>query len=115
MGEPEGGWHVGVAEARRAGPDAGQRIAELMRHGTMLLEYYAPRGHDPQTPHEQDELYVIDRGRGTFLRNGARTQFGPGDVLFAAAGDEHRFEDFSDDFGTWVIFWGPAGGEVPGA
>ena len=24
----------------------------------------------------------------------------------------HRFVDFSDDFGTWVVFWGPEGGEA---
>jgi hypothetical protein len=24
---------------------------------------------------------------------------------------EHRFEDPSDDFGTWVMFYGPEGGE----
>ena len=34
-----------------------------------------------------------------------------GQVLFVPAGIEHRFEDFSDDFSTWVIFYGPAGGE----
>jgi hypothetical protein len=27
------------------------------------------------------------------------------------AGVEHRFEEFSGDFGTWVIFYGPEGGE----
>jgi hypothetical protein len=25
----------------------------------------------------------------------------------------HRFEDFTDDFATWVIFYGPEGGERP--
>jgi hypothetical protein len=25
----------------------------------------------------------------------------------------HRFENFTDDFGTWVIFYGPEGGERP--
>jgi hypothetical protein len=29
------------------------------------------------------------------------------------AGKPHRFEDFTDDFGTWVIFYGPEGGERP--
>jgi hypothetical protein len=24
---------------------------------------------------------------------------------------EHRFEDLGDEFGTWVMFYGPAGGE----
>ena len=23
----------------------------------------------------------------------------------------HRFEEFSDDFATWVMFYGPEGGE----
>jgi hypothetical protein len=31
--------------------------------------------------------------------------------LFAPAGLVHRFEEFSDDFATWVVFWGPKGGE----
>jgi len=32
-------------------------------------------------------------------------------VIFVEAGVEHRFEDFTDDFETWVVFWGPQGGE----
>jgi len=32
-------------------------------------------------------------------------------MLFVPAGVEHRFENFSDDFATWVIFYGPEGGE----
>jgi hypothetical protein len=23
----------------------------------------------------------------------------------------HRFEEFTPDFATWVVFWGPPGGE----
>jgi hypothetical protein len=30
---------------------------------------------------------------------------------FVAAGVPHRFESCSDDFATWVVFWGPKGGE----
>jgi hypothetical protein len=32
-------------------------------------------------------------------------------VFFVAAHVEHRFEQFSPDFVTWVVFWGPKGGE----
>jgi len=111
MGEPSGGWRVTANQARAAATEPGRGSALLMRHGTMTLRYYAPRGHDPQKPHAQDELYVVLSGRGTFMRNGERVPFVPGDVLFAAAGDEHRFEDFSDDFETWVVFYGAEGGE----
>jgi mannose-6-phosphate isomerase-like protein (cupin superfamily) len=99
-------------EAARAAPiPAGQRSAPVMAHGSMLVKFYRPRGHDPQTPHDQDELYVVARGTGVFLRAGERHRFQPGDMLFAAAGETHRFEEFTDDFETWVIFYGPKGGE----
>ena len=86
-----------------------------VRHtrGTMVLELYAPRGVDDQQPHTQDELYIVASGSGTFYCDGARVEFAAGDALFAAAGVEHRFEDFTDDFATWVIFYGPEGGEIP--
>lgn len=98
-------------QARRTPIPPGFRSAELMRHGSMVLRFYAPRGSDPQTPHEQDEIYVVASGRGVFACSGERVPFGPGDALFAPAGAEHRFVDFSDDFGTWVVFYGPKGGE----
>jgi len=44
---------------------------------------------------------------------GERVPFGPGEALFAAAGVAHRFEGFSDDFATRVVFYGPPGGEHP--
>ena len=77
----------------------------------MSVEYYQPVGKDLQTPHRQDELYVVASGSGIFYNNGERHPFTSGDVLFVPAGIEHRFEDFSDDFATWVIFYGPDGGE----
>mgnify|MGYP001584165090 CR=1 FL=1 len=100
-----------VDEARRAPIPPGFRSAALMRHGSMVLRYYAPQGTDPQTPHEQDELYIVASGRGAFVCSGKRVPFGPGDALFAPAGALHRFEDFGADFGTWVMFYGPKGGE----
>ncbi len=82
-----------------------------LRHGTMRALLYAPRGRDDQTPHRQDEVYIIQCGHGR-LRKGVETRdFGPGDVLFVEAGADHRFEEFSDDFAAWAIFWGPTGGE----
>ncbi|HYD79179.1 MAG TPA: cupin domain-containing protein [Paucimonas sp.] len=102
--------------ARLPGPASdrwpeGERFARGFAHGTMSVELYAPRGDDPQTPHRQDELYVIVQGEGEFLHDGMRQPCKSGDVLFVAAGVPHRFENFSPDFATWVVFWGPEGGE----
>lgn len=86
---------------------------ELFHHGSLQVEIYKPEKIDLQTPHERDEVYVVVSGTGEFLNGGERTHFGPGDFLFVPAGVEHRFENFTDDFSTWVIFYGPKGGEKP--
>jgi len=90
----------------------GKPFRELFAHGSLALEIYKPEGADLQTPHSRDEAYVVISGSGTFVRGAVRTPFAAGDFLFAPANAEHRFEGFSDDFATWVIFYGPAGGEV---
>ncbi len=83
----------------------------LREHGTMELGYYRPVDTDEQQPHEQDEIYIVHTGFGVFQLGDEYIEFGPGDALFVRAGVEHRFIEFSEDFGTWVVFWGPPGGE----
>jgi mannose-6-phosphate isomerase-like protein (cupin superfamily) len=103
---------VSVAEALTRLPGAkGERFATVLEHGTLEIEIYAPRGEDPQKPHTRDEVYVVVSGSGEFVHGSARTSFEPGDVLFVPAHEPHRFENFSDDFVTWVAFYGPEGGE----
>ena len=106
--------HVTLAEAIAAPIPDGNLAAPVLAHGSMLVEYYPPRPIDTQKPHTRDELYVIASGTGTFVNGEQRHAFGPGDVLFVPAGVVHRFEEFSDDFATWVIFYGPEGGEAAG-
>src|SRR6266481_4716570 len=75
----------------------GERSVSLLRRGTLEVKLAAPARPNEQTPHAQDEIYVVIRGRGVLLHNGQRDPFEPGDLLFVAAGTEHRFEAFSDD------------------
>ncbi len=75
--------------------------------GEIELRYYAPQGEDKQVPHDRDELYFVVRGSGAFLRGDERVPRAAGDVLFAAAGEPHRFADISADFAVWVLFYGP--------
>ena len=104
---------VTVAEALELLSGAGgARFAEVLEHGSLVVEIYAPRGTDPQTPHTRDEVYVVVQGTGEFVNGPDHQSFGPGDVLFVPAGVEHRFERFTEDLIVWVIFYGPEGGEA---
>jgi mannose-6-phosphate isomerase-like protein (cupin superfamily) len=103
---------IKLTDAQNAIPTRdGKLYAELFRHGSLTVEIYAPKGTDLQQPHTRDELYIVDAGHGLFFVEGRRVQFSPGDALFAAAGEVHRFEDFTEDLLTWVVFYGPEGGE----
>lgn len=105
---------IALADARTALERPPKPYVELAQSGSLRFELYAPKGVDNQTPHSQDELYIITRGKGDFVRAQEREAFVTGDALFVPAGVEHRFVDFSDDFECWVVFWGPQGGESPG-
>lgn len=100
-----------AAEADATPPEPGRISALITARGSMQLRWYAPRGTDAQTPHTQDELYVVVTGSGWFRRGETRAPFAAGDTIFVTAGGAHRFEDFTDDLGVWVIFYGPEGGE----
>ena len=84
---------------------------ELFNHGSLIIEIYKPDGIDHQQPHSRDELYVISSGSGFFVNGESREKFEKGEVIFVPAGAVHRFEDFTEDFSTWVVFYGPEGGE----
>lgn len=118
---------VTASEGRGASIMPGHISAKLMSYGSMEVRWYAPDGVDLQVPHDRDELYVIVQGMAVFIRAEDTVSFGddlalnlrgeervavtPGDALFVPAGTEHRFEAMSADFGAWMIFYGPEGGE----
>lgn len=91
--------------------DSDSQFLKVFEHGTLEVEVYKPEKVDLQQPHSRDEVYVVISGSGEFLNNGARTDVKAGDFLFVPAGIDHRFENFTDDFSTWVLFYGPEGGE----
>ena len=101
-----------VAEARIPGP-AGEHSVSLFQRGTLHVKLSHPVSPNQQSPHAQDEIYVVLRGRGILFHDGKRDAFDVGDLLFVAAGTEHHFEDFTKDLAVWVVFYGPGGGEVP--
>jgi gentisate 1,2-dioxygenase len=98
-----------IRDALAALGDKGEIYTKLFAQPTLDIALYKPDRTDPQTPHLRDEIYVIATGSGDFMQEDERRPFGPGDLLFVPKGVPHRFENFTADFSTWVIFFG----EVP--
>lgn len=101
-----------IADALKTLEGHDQPFREVFSHGSLTVEIYQPHGIDRQQPHSRDEIYVVISGSGIFLNGDTREPFQTGDVLFVPAGVVHRFEAFTNDFATWVFFYGPEGGEA---
>ena len=78
---------------------------EVFRKKKVSIELYKPEKVDHQSPHDQDEIYVVAEGKGFFLCGEESTFVTQGDVMWVPKHKEHRFFDFSDDFSVWVIFY----------
>ncbi|MET0660466.1 MAG: cupin domain-containing protein [Steroidobacteraceae bacterium] len=81
--------------------------ALLFERGDVAVELFIPRGRDVQTQHNEDELYLVQSGAAILWRNERRVSCAAGDVLYVPARMSHRFESFSADFRTWVIYLRP--------
>jgi mannose-6-phosphate isomerase-like protein (cupin superfamily) len=112
MGKPgrSGVIHFADAKARIPSPESDHAVS-LLERGTLKVKLSIPLRPTLQTPHTQDELYIVVRGRGVLVHDGKRDLFEAGDLLFVAAGIEHQIEDFTD-LAVWVVFYGVEGGEV---
>lgn len=81
---------------------------------TMSMGIYRlGRGEvDRQSPHDQDEVYYIIEGTGTFESRGAdgemeTTTAKAGSIIFVRAHVEHRFRDIEKDL-TMLVFFSKA-------
>jgi mannose-6-phosphate isomerase-like protein (cupin superfamily) len=72
--------------------------------GLYVLEAGAT---DPQSPHTEDELYVVMSGRARVTVGGEVRSIQEGSVIFVGAGVEHRFHDIEERLVLLVMF-GPA-------
>ncbi|SCE66858.1 Cupin domain-containing protein [Micromonospora coriariae] len=66
-------------------------------------------GLDDQSPHTEDEIYVVTAGRARIVTPDGAAEVGPGSVIFVPAGEEHRFDEVTEDLALLVVF-GPAYG-----
>jgi mannose-6-phosphate isomerase-like protein (cupin superfamily) len=99
----------GVDELRSRLPSESVAYLEFLRVPALSAGMYRlPAGStDPQSPHREDEVYVVIEGRATIDVVGRRAPVGPGSVVFVAAGAPHRFEDIEEEL-TAVVLFAPA-------
>jgi mannose-6-phosphate isomerase-like protein (cupin superfamily) len=64
---------------------------------------------DAQSPHTEDEIYVVTAGSAHFTGGDQTVEVGPGTVLFVPAKEAHRFHDITEDLAL-LVFFGPAEG-----
>lgn len=96
---------ISLASARNLPWQPG-RSAEAFVDGELEVRFTPGPSKGMQTPHERDELYFVASGTGRYRVEDNVTAVAPGDLLFAPAHVAHGFEDFSDDFAVWIIFYG---------
>ena len=87
--------------------------AEHFRTDALSVGTYsiAAGGSDDQSPHTEDEIYVVTSGRARIETPDGSTEVGPGSVIFVPANEEHRFTDVTEDLAVLVVF-GPAEGTL---
>ncbi len=99
-------YHIPLKQAIKKLKTTNSEFAKVMEFADLEIEYYQPNKIDKQQPHTRDEVYIIAQGKGEFIRKNKKYKIKTHDVLFVKAHEEHRFINFSDDFATWVIFYG---------
>jgi mannose-6-phosphate isomerase-like protein (cupin superfamily) len=98
-----------VAEAEKRRKQSGKRYAEFLRVAAMSAGIYVlPAGSvDPQSPHKQDEMYYVVRGRARMRAGGEDQPVGEGSIIFVAAKVEHRFYEITEELMV-LVFFAPA-------
>ncbi len=89
-------------------PSGGEQTdwAEQFRVPDLSVGTYsiAAGGTDGQSPHTEDEIYVVTAGRATIEAGGARAEVRPGAVIYVPAGEVHRFTSVTEDLALLVLF-----------
>ena len=100
-------WQVSPLEGQRAKID--KRYLEFLRVPAMSAGLYVlpAGGSDLQSPHQEDEMYYVVRGKAR-MRVGTENQpVGAGSIIFVESRLEHRFYDITEEL-VVLVFFAPA-------
>lgn len=98
-----------LSELEKQRSRAGKLYLEFLRVPEMSAGVYVlpAGGTDPQSPHKEDEVYYVVRGKARMQAGGEDQAVGQGSVIFVGAGVKHHFYDISEEL-MILVFFAPA-------
>lgn len=85
-------------------------VSQFVSRELSVGTYSLPAGgFDDQSPHNEDEIYVVQSGRATVVTPSGSAEVGPGSVVFVPAGEAHQFTSITEDLALLVFFAPPYG------
>ncbi len=98
-----------ISELLKQQVENGKLYLEFLRVPAMSAGVYVlpVRGTDPQSPHKEDELYYVLRGRARMQVGSEDETVGAGTLIFVGAGVEHRFHEITEELAV-LVFFAPA-------
>lgn len=87
----------------------GATYREVLRVPALSLRPFAvgPGHDDTQTPHQQNEVYVVLGGAAVLDIAGKRSAVAAGSIAYVPALVPHRFVEITDDLRVIVLFSPP--------
>ena len=100
-----------IEDAGSFSATTGPTYVEQLRTPELSFGTYSlPNGCvDTQSPHTEDEIYVVVSGRATLWTEELSLPVGPGSTVFVPANEPHRFTEVTEDLTTLVFFAPPEG------
>ena len=106
--------------------DLARLVEKCEARGTPYLEFLrvpqlscgiyslAAGAHDTQSTHDEDEVYLVLKGRGQLVVDGEETELSEGSIVYVPADAPHEFIRIEEDLSLLVFFGsgGPSGAEV---
>ena len=94
-------------------PAAGEtrRWIEQLHVASLSIGTYSVPvgGSDTQSPHSEDEVYVVTAGRARIVAESGSAEVSAGSVIYVPAHERHRFVDITEDLVVLVVFAPPEG------
>ncbi|MCP4363047.1 MAG: cupin domain-containing protein [Chloroflexi bacterium] len=98
-----------IADLQQKHAESDQLYLEFLHESSMSMGLYvlAAGAKDPQSVHNEDEVYVVLQGQGQIMVDGENRPVQEGSVVFVAKHIEHRFHSISEELQV-LVFFAPA-------